>query len=117
MNDPTKVQNDLMLLVPSCRARVGVLLAMAKAAGLDVVVYETKRTDERQLHLYNRKRSKIKKTGMHGKGLAVDVVFLVNGQLSWSGDWNKLAALGKKAGLNCGHYWKTFKDSAHFQAA
>jgi hypothetical protein len=54
----------------------------------------------------------------HNYGLAVDVVPLVNGQPNWNvpaSVWQTIGEAGKRAGLNWGGDWRTFKDPPHFE--
>lgn len=110
--------NDPELLHPDFRVKVKALLVNAKSAGLKVVLYETFRSAERQLEMFNAGRSGLKSNGMHFYGAAADVVFLDgNGRVTWNVPaemWNRLGALGKALGLYWGGDWKG-RDCPHFQ--
>ncbi len=54
----------------------------------------------------------------HNYGLAVDVVPLVNGRPNWNvpaSVWQTIGDAGKRAGLNWGGDWRSFKDPPHFE--
>jgi hypothetical protein len=107
---------DLEWLYPPFRAKIETLLEKAKAAGLDVMVFETYRSQARQAQLYKQGATKIKTNGMHHFGVACDIVFKTPaGNPTWKGPWESLGAIGRGCGLYWGGDWKSFKDSPHFQ--
>ncbi len=117
---PPKVDRDPQHLHPTLRKRIEPALRDARKAGLNVAVYETLRTTERQSLLKKRGTTKLGgKEGLHTRGLAVDVVFRdKSGKWTWKApkrDWQKLGAIGKKHGLTWGGDWKKFPDEPHFQ--
>ena len=117
--DP-ELQTDPELLYDPVRIRIELTLKDARAEGLSVMLFETFRADARQLNLWKQKRTKIKKRGMHGCGMAGDIVFVdAHGQPSWKeptpGAWKRLGVIGKKHGLYWGGDFKSFTDSPHFQ--
>jgi peptidoglycan L-alanyl-D-glutamate endopeptidase CwlK len=53
----------------------------------------------------------------HNYGLAVDIVFVVNGKPSWDAKhpWATLGKIGKSHGFQWGGDWQAFKDLPHLQ--
>lgn len=117
----TAAVHDLALLEPVTRAAVMAIIADAKAEGIDLMAFETYRSTERQLMLYNQKATKLKNVGVHHYGLACDLVKSINGQPSWKGDFSFMTALAKKHGLISGNDWgqpkvkHSFIDPDHVQ--
>jgi hypothetical protein len=113
--------NDPLLLEPLMRANVMSLIADAHAQGVEFMIYETYRSQQRQLQLFNQGKSKLKNVGVHHFGLACDIVKNKNGQPSWDGDFSLLGKLGRKYGLIWGGDWgtpnvrHTFLDLDHVQ--
>lgn len=107
---------DLDLLVPDCRARVLALLAACHAEELPLEAYETGRPPARQAELYaigrepgngelgHTRTGALPWQSAHQYGLAVDLVFKVNGHWTWvepeDGMWDRLTDLAGKAGLH-----------------
>jgi hypothetical protein len=117
----TNLVNDPLLLEPVMRANVISVIADAHAQGVEFMIYETYRSQERQLQLFNQGKSKLKNVGVHHFGLACDIVKNKNGQPSWDGDFSLLGKLGRKYGLIWGGDWgspnvhHTFLDMDHVQ--
>lgn len=113
--------SDTGLLEPEMRARVEAIVADAKANGLDLMVFETFRSQSRQTEMFNKGVSKLKKVGVHHYGLACDLVRDVGGEPSWKGDFNLLGRLARQHGLIWGGDWgnpnvpHSFVDSVHVQ--
>src|SRR5215469_8917734 len=124
-NDPrlhtTKRVSDSALLEPTTRAAVEALIADAAAHGIQLMIYETYRSLERQLDLFNQGASQLRNVGVHHYGLACDIVKDVNGEPSWKGDFSFLRGLAKAHGLIWGGDWGTpnvhhsFQDNDHVQ--
>jgi hypothetical protein len=112
---------DLSLLEPVTRAAVQAIIADAKAQGLDLMVFETYRSQARQAELFDQGVTQLQKVGCHGLGVAADIVKVVNGKPSWDGDFSFLGPLAKKHGLIWGGDWGTpdqphsFRDYDHVQ--
>lgn len=87
-----------------------------KKAGLNLLLIETKRSQERQDELYKQGAGP-KLIGPHGFGCAFDVAPLQpNGKIDW-GDYaafKKMGQIGKSLGLEWGGDWKSV-DCPHFQ--
>ena len=62
---------------------------------------------------------------IHNYGLAIDIVFIVDGKPSWEtkkdwdkdaqSDWMEVVQIFKKHGYSWGGDWQTFKDMPHFE--
>jgi len=111
----TKVIDDTKLLEPITRAAVQAIIKEARDNGLDLMVFETYRSQARQTQLFNKGASKLKKVGVHHYGLACDLVRNVGGNPSWKGDFSKLGKLARKHGLIWGGVWPNFPDEYHVQ--
>jgi hypothetical protein len=117
----TDVISDLQLLEPVIRAAVQAIIADAHADGLELMVFETYRSQARQTQLFNNGATQLKTVGVHHYGLACDIVRNVNGKPSWKGDFSKLGKLARKHKLIWGGDWgrpgvKTkFPDEYHVQ--
>jgi hypothetical protein len=117
----TKVIADLKLLEPVTRQRVEAILADAKSHGLELMVYETYRSQARQTQLFKKGASQLSEVGVHHYGLACDLVRSINGRPSWKGDFSLLGELAYAHGLLWGGDWGTpgrphsFIDEYHVQ--
>jgi hypothetical protein len=108
----------LELLYPPFAFALLRLFATARSEGLRIAIYETYRSQERQLDLFNKGATKLKKNGMHHFGIACDIVFLDGvGNPSWGAghNWTRLGAIGRELGLEWGGTWTSFIDKPHFQ--
>ena len=90
---------DMALLEPNFRAQIRALMVDAKAAGVELMVTETYRSAERQEMLFEQKKSKLEKVGVHHYGLACDFAKLKSGKADWGGDWSFLGGLCRKHDL------------------
>lgn len=125
MNDPrfgsTKRIADPELLEPVTRDLVQAIIEDAAANGLKLMIFETYRSQARQIALFNQGATKLRQVGVHHYGLACDIVKDINGQPSWKGDFSMLGALAKHHKLIWGGDWGTpgsvhsFVDSDHVQ--
>jgi hypothetical protein len=112
---------DLALLEPNVRRKVLAILADAKSAGVELMVYETFRSQARQQQLYRQGATKLYNVGVHGYGLAADIVKVKNGQPSWDGDFSLLGKLARGHNLIWGGDWghpekpHSFVDDDHVQ--
>lgn len=112
-------------LEPRFAEKVMDFLEIARESGLNVDALAGIRTFKEQDALYAQGRSKPGKKvtnakggqSWHNYGLAVDIVFKVNGTWSWdeANPWSKLGMIGQQHGLEWGGAWKTSKDRPHFQ--
>lgn len=108
-------------------------LANAKAAGIDLLVTCTYRSNEEQAALYAIGRTKPGRIvtrakpgqSMHNHtlngnpaALAVDVVPMRDGKPVWSASdpvWKQAGEIGEKVGLEWAGRWTTFREYPHFQ--
>ena len=117
----TKIINDINLLEPITRASVMAIITDAKLLGHEMIVYETYRREARQQELFKQGATKLKDVGVHGYGLAADIVKVVKGEPNWDGDFTFLINLAKKHGLISGNDWgrpgvkHSFVDPDHVQ--
>jgi peptidoglycan L-alanyl-D-glutamate endopeptidase CwlK len=120
-------------LHPLMQPMVTRLLADARAAGIDLLVTCTYRSNAEQAALYAIGRTKPGRivtnakpgrsnhnTTQNGKpaALAVDVVPLRDGKSVWAASdpvWKKVGEIGEKVGLEWAGRWKTFREYPHFQ--
>lgn len=111
----------LARLHPAVRTRAEQFLTKAKEAGFDLRITEGFRSVEKQNELYAQGRTKPGKivtwakggASFHNYGLAFDIYDKKKG---YDVDWNKLAGIGKEAGLEWGGDWGGMKrDKPHFQ--
>ena len=100
------------------------MLARCRAAGLEVLIYCTLRSNDEQAALYAQGRT----TGgeivtnarggysNHNFGIAFDIgVFSGNRYLPESPLYKAVGALGMELGLECGGNWTSIVDQPHFQ--
>jgi hypothetical protein len=119
--ETTECYSGLDLLFPPFRKSVEAILVDAEAAGHKMMVFETYRSQARQEQLFADGKSELKTVGVHHYGLAADIVFVVNGQPNWDGDFALLRDLADKHGLISGVDWgspgvhHSFVDSDHVQ--
>lgn len=112
---------DPALLEPQTRAAVQAIIADAAVMGLNLVIFETFRSNERQQLLFDQGASKLRKVGVHHYGLACDLVKSIDGEPSWKGSFAFLGDLARHHGLIWGGDWgqantkHTFLDDDHVQ--
>jgi len=113
--------NDINLLEPITRQAVADVIADASAMGIDLMVFETYRSQARQQALFNQGASRLRIVGVHHYGLACDIVKVINGEPSWKGDFSFLGHLAQNYNLIWGGDWgapnqpHTFIDAVHVQ--
>ena len=119
-NSTTRI-HDLALLEPTTRELVQRIIAAAKDMGIDLLAFETYRSQARQQQLFKQGATKLQKVGVHHYGLACDIVKVIDGEPSWKGDFSFLGELAHSAGLIWGGDWgdptikHTFIDAVHVQ--
>src|SRR3989338_2334322 len=112
----TSLASDVDILHPQFAFCILKLVINAHKEGLRVCIFETYRSQERQLDLFNKGKTKLSKNGMHHFGVATDVVFRTEkNQPIWHGNWEALGKIGKEFGLFWGGDWESFRDYPHFQ--
>lgn len=103
-----KVNSNLNLLAPIVRQKALAAITECRQAGLDVEIFEGWRSPERQAMLFAKGRSNAEKRvtnasefmSLHQYGLACDIVFIVNDQPSWDGDFKALEPIFMKQGFD-----------------
>lgn len=101
-------------LDPVMQVKVADGLMRCKAAGLKVVLAETRRNYEKQADVFRKGYSRcdgIKRLSMHQAGLAVDIVALdENGNRSWDyakfkDTYHGIGNIMRSLGFDCGQDW------------
>jgi hypothetical protein len=112
---------DLALLEPKTRELVQSILTASATAGTKLMVFETFRSQARQIQLFNQGATKLREVGVHHYGLACDIVRDIDGEPSWKGSFDFLGVLAHKNSLIWGGDWgdpttkHTFIDADHVQ--
>ncbi|HEY2401815.1 MAG TPA: M15 family metallopeptidase [Steroidobacteraceae bacterium] len=112
---------DPLLLEPVLRGLVQQILQDAAAHGVQLMVFETFRSKERQTALFNQGATRLREVGVHHYGLACDLVKVVAGEPTWKGDYSLLGELARQYRLIWGGDWgqpdapRTFIDAVHVQ--
>lgn len=113
--------SDPNLLAPTTRAQAQAIIDDAKHLGIDLIMFETYRSKERQGALFDQGVTQLKQVGVHHYGLACDLVKRVSGEPSWKGDYSFLGHLARQHGLVWGGDWgqpgvaHSFQDNDHVQ--
>jgi hypothetical protein len=119
--DSVACVGDPSLLEPTTRKLVGSIVSAAQQMGIEVMIYETYRSQDRQRELFNNGATKLRVVGVHHYGLACDIVRVVAGEPCWKGDFSFLGQLAHSSGLVWGGDWgapdikHNFIDSVHVQ--
>lgn len=112
--------NDLDLLEPIFRKQIINILLKGAELGLNLAIYETYRSKQRQELLFDQDMTQLKEVGVHHFGLACDIVRVIDGRYSWE-NLSDIAPLAKANTVIWGGDWGTpekensFRDEAHFQ--
>ena len=106
---------------------------MCEAAGIDLLIYCTFRSEAEQASLYAQGRTKPGKIvtyakpgaskhnhmeGARAASLEYDCVPLIDGKPMWNPkheSWQIVGSIGKSLGLEWAGDWKRFKEYPHFQ--
>ena len=113
--------HDTALLEPVTLGLVQQIVANANAMGIEVMIFETYRSQVRQQVLFTQGVTQLRTVGVHHYGLACDIVRVVDGEPTWKGDYSFLGHLAHSAGLIWGGDWgdpsvrHSFIDSVHVQ--
>lgn len=124
-NDPLARISSIDELNDKTKEALTLFLRIAKDKGLNVIVTETYRTQERQDYLYSLGRTAEgsvvtwTKNSNHTKRNAFDIAKNVEGHEYDDVDFfQKCAEIAKSIGLEAGYYWeKGQQDMPHFQMA
>lgn len=88
------------------------------ANSIDILIYETLRTEEKQRYYVASGKSQTMKS-YHLVGQALDFVPIVDGKTDWNGygrsEIQKAIAKAKQLGFDWGGDWKGFIDKPHLQ--
>lgn len=105
------------MLEPGTRTAVAGLMADAKAAGIDLRLIETYRSQTRQSALFMRRATQLRTVGCHGYGVAADFGVFVHGVYQGSAKpYMFLRELARKHSLIPGIDWGHPKLSAQGDA-
>jgi hypothetical protein len=113
--------SDITLLEPITRQLVQGIIAAAQQMGIEIMAFETYRSQARQQQLFNQGATKLRTVGVHHYGLACDIVRVAAGEPSWKGDFSFLGQLAHSSGLIWGGDWgdpnmpHSFVDNVHVQ--
>jgi D-alanyl-D-alanine carboxypeptidase len=113
--------DDPTMLEPITRQLVERLISSAQLMGIELMIYETYRSQNRQQVLFNNGSTKLRTVGDHHYGLACDIVRMVSGEPSFKGDFSFMGHLAQSCGLIWGGDWgapnikHSFIDSVHVQ--
>lgn len=112
-------------LTPLVRRQAELVIKQMAEQGFNVTIFQGFRSFEEQDALYAQGRTKPGAIvtnarggySFHNYGVAVDVVFVVNGKPSWdnSHPWGRLGRIGKLHGFEWGGDWTDFPDRPHLQ--
>lgn len=112
-------------LRPLARRLADNLIELCGLAGMTIFITDGFRSKEEQDRLYaigrtidlDKKIVTNAKGGYshHNYGIAFDVAFLVDGKLSYDGDWEKVGRMGEILGMTWGGRWKGLVDRPHFE--
>ena len=105
---------DIALLEPVTRALLQKIIFDAGIHGIELMVYETYRTQARQAELFAQGATQLKNVGVHHYGLACDIVKNVNGEPSWKWDFVLLGQLAHANKLIWGGNWGTQQQHHNF---
>ena len=119
----TKTCRDILELTPSAQKACNMFLEECKRQGLNVLITETYRSQERQNYLYEQGRTRSgkkvtwTKNSRHTSRRAWDICKNVKGaEYSDSAFFKKCGAIAKSFGITWGGDWST-PDTPHFEIA
>lgn len=117
----TTTCRDIMALTPAAQAACNLFMAKCRAKGLNVLITETYRSQERQNYLYEQGRSRPgnkvtwTKNSRHTSRRAWDICKNIKGQeFSDAGFFKACGAVAKELGITWGGTWST-PDTPHFE--
>lgn len=118
--DEYEIISDIEELEPKTRELCYEFVDRCQEAGLDVVVIETYRSQERQDRLYDQGRVTDgpvvtwTRDSIHTKRRAFDIVKAGDDPYSDEDFFRRCAEIGEDLGLECGYYWDK-ADMGHYQ--
>ncbi len=112
---------DVTDLRPLVHRKMDQFIALCKAQGITLLVTQGFRSKAQQDALYAQGRTTPGSIvtnarggySFHNYGCAFDVCFVLNNQVSWNGDWDKLGQIAATIGLEHGD--RGYIDKPHFQ--
>lgn len=120
--DVTKSCRDIKELTPQAQVACGLFMAECKKQGLNVLITETYRSQERQDYLYEQGRTRVGKVvtwthnSRHTSRRAWDICKNVKGQeYSDSNFFKQCGIIAKQLGITWGGTWKSSPDTPHFE--
>lgn len=120
--DVTKSCRDIKELTPQAQVACGLFLSECKKQGLNVLITETYRPQERQDYLYQQGRTRSGKVvtwthnSRHTSRRAWDICKNVKGQeYSDSTFFKKCGEIAAELGITWGGIWKSSPDTPHFE--
>ena len=120
--DVTKACRDIKELTPQAQKACGLFLSECKKQGLNVLITETYRSQERQDYLYQQGRTRAGKVvtwthnSRHTSRRAWDVCKQVKGQeYSDATFFKQCGEIAKKLGITWGGTWQSSPDTPHFE--
>lgn len=121
----------LAAIFPALASKIRLMDSMLRAEGIEIRVVQALRTWAEQDALYAQGRTVPGHIvtncpggkSYHNFGLSVDCVPSTRTpEQPYDPDWNnkhpswiRMETIGKSLGLECGAFWRTFKDCPHFQ--
>lgn len=124
VKDLNKVRLSSNYLRKALVQKVYQLIELAAQDGHLLLVTQGYRSSEEQNKLYAQGRTTKGKIvtnakggqSKHNTGQAVDLAFIVNGEVVWTESlYKKIGVWAKIVGLKWGGDWKTFKDKPHVE--
>ena len=122
MSDVTKTCRDIMQLTESAQKACNLFMDKCKAKGLNVLITETYRSQERQNYLYEQGRTRggqivtWTKSSRHTSCRAWDICKNAKGQEYSDSDFFKQCGeIAAELGITWGGIWKNSPDTPHFE--
>ncbi|MDO5036966.1 MAG: M15 family metallopeptidase [Tissierellia bacterium] len=118
---PWERVSDLDELNPKTREKAELFLKACQDQGLEVVIVETYRSQERQDYLYAQGRTREgpvvtwTKKSRHTQRCAFDICKAGPDPYGDDDFFRRCAEIGRDLGLNPGYYWEGTQDKPHFQ--
>lgn len=122
MSDVTKTYRDIVQLTEQAQKACNLFMDKCKAKGLNVLITETYRSQERQNYLYEQGRTRAgqivtwTKSSRHTSRRAWDICKNVKGQEYVDSNFFKQCGeIAAELGITWGGIWKSSPDTPHFE--
>lgn len=122
MSDVTKTCRDISELTEQAQKACNLFMDKCKAKGLNVLITETYRSQERQNYLYEQGRTRPgnkvtwTKSSRHTSRRAWDICKNIKGQEYSDGNFFKQCGeIAAELGITWGGIWKSSPDTPHFE--